>query len=507
MSLLGLDVGMTRTIAAAYSVEGERLARTVATYRPAPDVAGTLELDVQQVWQGVCEALRGVAVETDRDAITALAVCSTGEGLVGLDSEGRPLGRCLVTVRTPGSPARGSTGAMDDPRFFEIAGRLPDEHDALALLSWLRERRAEQFWRAWRFVPLGVFVGSALGGAVVCDPSQAARALPLHVARRAWSQELLTSHRLPRRLLPDLQPAGTPIGAVAGRVASEVGLGKGVRVILGAQELACQALGAGVHGSGPALLDLGASLRMGATFQAIPLTALMLAEGLGMAPHAVEGLLLSVWESPHGERTLRWFRDHLAPLEKREAQRSGMGVYDLLLSEMPARPTSLLALPGCDSDDGGDGAPGGGALLGVDYDTTRGEIVRAILEGVTLQALGALRRYERAGVRVDEVRAVGGGAASDRWLQIVADVLGMPVRRPGAHDSGTLGAALLAGLGSGAYATPGEAVGAAVRYEVCLEPNPDDHEAYRERAELADEARGRLGDLAGSLAGLRRPGL
>jgi len=501
MSLLGVDVGVTRCIAAAYTVDGERLARSAVAYRPQTGRSGVTELDLQEVWNGLCHAVGQVAHHTQEDPIRALALCATGEGLVVLSQDGRPFGPCLLGV---GDAHRASPPARDGPghqRFFEITGRLPGPHEAVDLICWLKEERPEILARAWRIVPLGAYVVHALGGVTACDYSLAGHAWPLDVLRRAWSRELLPSCVPAKRVLPELLQAGTPVGALSSRAAQDLGLSRATRIVMGAHELCCEALGAGVVSGGDALLDLGASIRMAATFQAIPLTSLMMAEGLGIRPHAVEGLLLSPWECYHGERVLRWFRDHLTPLEKREAQRTGTGVYDLLLSEMPEDPTTLLVLPGC-SDEGPEG--GQGALLGVTYDTTRGAIVKALLEGVGYQLRGALRAYERAGIGVSGMRAVGGGATSDRWLRICADVLGMPVRRTHTHETGTLGAALLAGMGSGVYGSVEEATTAGVQIDATFEPDAKHHEEYVERANLADEARSCLRDLLTRLSAADR---
>ena len=500
MSLLGVEVDSRRCLVAAYAADGTRLAQAARGYRPEVRASAAIEIDVPEVWQAVSEAARQVTAQCEADPVTAVAVCGTGDGIVALDAQGTPLGPCLLGVADDTALGHEAEQRLGVQRYFEITGRLAGRGNALGLLCWLRRERPQILQRAWRVAPLGVVIGALLGGSAVCDYTQAGRAFPLAVMQRTWSRELAEACGLPRRMLPELMPAGTPIGAPTARAMQDWGLPRGARLVLGGDEGACRALGAGVVQAGQALYELGATLRLSPAFQAIPLTALMLSQGLGIAHHVVPGLFLSEWEGAYGERTLRWYRDNLAPLEKREAQRGGVGVYDLLISEMPDEPTDLLALPEVSlGNPVADGEPQA-ALLGVTHATSRGEIIRAILEGLTYRVAEALARCERAGLGVEVLRAVGGGAASERWLALTADVLGLPIERPQVADTGPLGAALLAGVGTGLYPSAEAAVEAAVHVSLHLEPDAERHAAYVERAELAEALRAALQDAAGTAA-------
>lgn len=491
MSLLGVEVGSRRCLVAAYSLDGVRLAQAARGYRP--ETRGeAIEIDVPEVWAAVSDAARQVTAQCDQDPVAAVAICATGDGIAALDAQGAPLGSCLLGLVGGAPPPREAESLLGVQRYFELTGRLPGRDDALGLLCWLRRERPQILQRAWRLAPLGVVIGALLGGSAVSDYTQAGRAFPLALLQRTWSRELTDACGLPRRMLPELMPAGTPIGAPTARAVRDWGLPRGARLVLGANDVACQALGAGVARAGLAAYEMGATLRLAPAFQAIPLTSLMLAQGLGIAHHIVEGLFLSEWEGAYGERTLRWYRDNLAPLEKREAQRGGPGVYDLLLSEMPEEPTTLLALPGVALGRALGDDEGAGTILGLTHATSRGEIIRALLEGMAYCAADALARCERAGLAIEGLRAVGGGAASDRWLALTADVLGLPVDRPQVADTAPLGAALLAGVGAGLYPSVEAAVEAAVHVQAHVEPDSGRHAAYAERAALAETLRSAL---------------
>jgi len=489
VSLLGIEVGKRHCAVAAYSIDGHLLAQTAAVYRPAISTGVMGEVAIQPVWQTVLGALRRVIASIPKDPVQALAIAATGEGIAALDANGRPLASFFIDKVGVDSPSE-VISRIGSSRLFDLTGRLPGDADGLAALCWLRAERPAVFERVWKCVPLGVALAAFLGGATVCDYSQACYALPLDTARQTWSRELLQAYQMSRRLLPELMPAGSPIGVTSSRSAEDLGLPREAHIILGGETRACQALGVGAIRGGVAALDLGTTLALCPPFNAAPLRSVMLSQGLPILNHVAPGVFLSRWTSP-GERILRWFRDNLTPLEKREAKRGGKGVYDLLFSEMPHDPTDLIVL--CALPHGSRGGPRG-ALLGVGSETSRGAIVKSLLEGMCYRLADGLGRCERVGIGIDLLRATGGGAFSDAWLQLVADTLGRPVESAPAREAGPLGAALLAGMGIGVYDGPEEAVSAAVEIASRHEPDQKRHRLYEQRASLVRSLQERLGD-------------
>jgi xylulokinase len=226
-----------------------------------------------------------------------------------------------------------------------------------------------------------------------------------------------------------------------------------------------------------ALCSLGNQAHLAPAFNAIPLLPLMLFHGLPMYLHSVPELLLSDVHLAAGGATLRWIADQLAPLEKRQAARRGSSIYEELLAEMPEQPTALLVLP----DLGAATTRRRGALLGLTLSTTRGEITRAFLEGIAYHLAEGAEHLQQVGVRLNVLRAAAGGARSERWLQLLADVLGLDVERPEQIETVPLGAALLAGVGSGAYAHADEAARAAVRVGARFAPQARNAAFYQEQ--------------------------
>ncbi|MDW8070475.1 MAG: FGGY-family carbohydrate kinase, partial [Anaerolineae bacterium] len=175
-------------------------------------------------------------------------------------------------------------------------------------------------------------------------------------------------------------------------------------------------------------------------------------------------------------------RDTMAAAEYAEAQAKGYDIYDRLMAELPAEPTNLMVLPhfatcGPPTFD----ANSSGVIMGLKLETTRGQLIKGLLEGITYYFVEALDLIPRDVLQITEFRATGGGAKSDVWLQLTADILGQPIMRLQVNECGVLGAALLAGVGSGRFASGVEASEAFVRVTHTFEPRPEVHAVYQER--------------------------
>jgi xylulokinase len=286
--------------------------------------------------------------------------------------------------------------------------------------------------------------------------------------------------------LPRLVAAGTPLGPATEEARRDLGLTEETVVVMGGFDQACTAVGAGNVTAGIVSESTGTSLAVIATVPAPPAAG-------GAVPchvHVAPGRYFLCAHNPAGGSILTWFRDEFAP---------GMSLAELDQLAATVEPGSegLVLLPyfsGAATPAFNPGARG--VLFGLTMRHARRHLARAILEGVSF-ALAELLDAERAlGVEPRELRSVGGGAKSAVWSQIKADVTGLPVRSSASPEhAGALGAAILAGVGSGVLSTVEEGIEAMVRLEESVEPVPGHEDAYA-------EARGVYGQLYPSLSGL-----
>ena len=188
---------------------------------------------------------------------------------------------------------------------------------------------------------------------------------------------------------------------------------------------------------------------------------------------------------------LRWFRDQLAAVEAREARSRGSDLYSDLLSEVPTGADAPLVIPPSAIREGE--PTGRGAVLQLGLGTTRGDIIKGMLEGTAFECLSLVERAESAGLGIDSLRVLGGGARSEAWLQLLADVLGRALERTAMDRPAPLGAAILAGVATGLFASADEGVRRTVRLASESSPDAERSAAYVAKRERYQEAKRALG--------------
>ena len=216
---------------------------------------------------------------------------------------------------------------------------------------------------------------------------------------------------------------------------------------------------------------------------ASPLLNSSLREGnISVYRHVAPDLYLSMTLNHSGGLLLRWFRDTLAGDKLSQSQQRGCDAYDLILGDAKAGPTDLMVLPHF----AGSGTPlldttSKGAFLGMSFATTQADMAKAILEGLTFELRRNLELLGQSGIEIDELHAVGGGANSDLWLQLKADICGIPLAVPEVTEAACLGAAILASAARGNCQSLDAAVADAVKINRKFAPSTEDAEAYGRR--------------------------
>jgi xylulokinase len=265
------------------------------------------------------------------------------------------------------------------------------------------------------------------------------------IRRHDWSGEILDAIGLdPVRLARPLA-SGSAAGELPPAMARELGLAEGAIIVAGGHDQACGALGAGAIEEGVAMIGTGTVECIAPAFAGPVQSEALFRSNLCTYDHAAPEMYTTVAFCLTGGNLLRWFRDEFGRQEIAEAARTGADPYDLLLKQMAPEPTQIMTLPyftpsGTPYFD----AQTRGAILGLRLTTSRGELLRGLLEGVTLEMRLNLEILNDSGVAIRELRAVGGGARSAAWMQLKADIFNRPVARLAVTEAGCLGVAMLA---------------------------------------------------------------
>lgn len=502
MTLIGLDIGTTGCKANLFDYEGRVLASASREYDILTPKPGWYEQDAEEVWLLAKECLREVAAHPSEPPV-ALALSVQGEAIAPVDRDGRALRPMLLGMdtRTKSENEKLSTWFGADA-LFERTGQPIHTINTLPKVLWLHEHEPEVFDKAWKFMLYEDFILFKLGRKAAISTCLASRTQMADLRRLDWDAELLGAVGLKPESLSPIVPSGQVVGAIAPEVARDLSLPSGLKLVTGGHDQACGALGAGIIRPGLAMVSTGTAevietaFSLGLKPQARPvLHPTLQAAGISVYAHVVQGLYLAMTLNHSGGLVLRWFRDRFGQEEMQRAEAGEGDAYDLLLRDAPASPARLFFLPHLS----GSGTPhfdvdSKGAIIGLTVSTTKAEVALAILEGLTFELKSNLDVLVSAGVEFEELRAIGGGAKSARWLQLKADVSGLPVAIPAVTEAAGLGASMLAGKAVGVYQSLEEAVARTVQIKGRYTPGPA-ATLYQKRYELYRQIYPALRDL------------
>ncbi len=482
MSYLGLDIGTSGCKAALFDAEGTLLAQAQREYPLLTPQPGWAEIDSQRVCDGCLAVIREAAAARPDDPAIGLGISSQGEAFTPLAADGRILANGMVSCDARAEPLVAAfSGSFGAQRLYEFTGHTPHPMFTLYKLLWLRENRPDIWRAAAKFYCFEELIQRRLGVEPAISWPLAGRTMLFDVRTHAWRPEILSAVGLEASRLAPPVASGTVVGSIAPSVARQLGLPGNVQVVAGGHDQPCGALGAGIVEPGRAMYATGSVECICPAFERPIFNESLFRANLCTYDYAVPGMYTTVAFSLTGGNLLRWFRDQWAQMEIAEAARTGGDPYDLILRGMAAEPTDLLALPyftpsGTPYFD----AKTPAAIVGLRLTTTRGQVLRALLEGVCLEMRLNVDVLDRAGLRIGKFRAIGGGAKSRALTQLKADVLNRPITTLAVTEAGCLGAAMLACIAH-TGAEPRALAGAWVKPCQVIEPDPRRAAMYDER--------------------------
>ena len=479
MSLLGIDVGTTGCKTAVFSEGGSLISSAYAEYDFQSPAPGQAELDSEMVWKRIKGTIARALADSKGDPVRALSVSSLGESIVPVTEDRRILGSSLLNFDVRGAEYLDRLPAFQKRQdLYRINGNTLGNHYGLTKLLWLKDHRPDLYEKTYKFVLWGSFVSFMLGAEPVVDYSLANRTLLFDLEREDWSKELLQEAGLDPKKLPETAPSGTLVGHVSKSAARELGLPVGTPIATGAHDQCANAVGCGVIEEGQAMYGMGTYICIVPVYSSRKEPKLMLERGLNTEHHAVPGKYVSFIYNQGGS-IVKWFRDTFAKVEHTQTTNRGEDIYTRLFDELPDRPSRLMVLPHFSTMGPPDFISDScGLMAGLHLDTSRGEILKGILEGNTFSLKDCVEMLPGAGIEITGFRSVGGGSKSDAWIQISADIMGKPFVRPEITEAGALGAAIMAGAGTGIFSSLGEGIEAMVHIEKTFEPDPGRQREY-----------------------------
>src|SRR5581483_3892223 len=467
--VVGIDVGTGGTRAVLAGPDGEIVGSATCEHVPfASPKIGWAEQDPRDWYKATGTAIREViaSARVDANDIAAVGLAGQMHGAVLLDENDQVLRPALIWCdqRTQ-AQCEWLNSKIGEGKIIELTCNPALTNFTLTKLLWVRDNEPE-IWKRFRRVLLPKdYVRMRLTGEYAMDVAEASGTLMLDVARRRWSEEMMSAAGLPMSCLPKLYESSEVCGRINAEGAAHTGLKVGTPVVAGAGDQAGGAVGMGIVRAGAVSATIGTS---GVVFAATDTPAMDVKGRVHTFCHAVPGRWHVMGVTQAAGLSLRWIRDLL--------QNSGSLSYDQLTREaaaVPAGADGVLWAPYLMGERTPHLDPNArGTLTGLAASHTRAHVVRAVLEGVAFSLKDTLSLFAEMKVPVRNVRLGGGGARSDLWRQIQADVYGYDVEILAAEEGAAYGAALLAGVGAGWWSSVDEACDAVVKVQKRVKPDP-----------------------------------
>ena len=464
-TLMAIDLGSTSIKAMVFDLDGQvKASASQPTEKKTPDGHPDWVIwDPDQIWQAVGTAAKE-AMAALGDPATLRGVAVTGMGMDGVpvDQHGQALYPFISwhDARTT-DQAQWWKDQVGAERTFGITGFQSWPICAAMRMLWIKENEPEILPRTHKWLLIEDYINFKLSGKMATEPTMASCMLLMDQTRKQWSAELIEASGLDAGLLPEILPNGTVLGPLTAQAAAATGIPVGTPVVLGGHDHICAALSAGLLAPGSVLDIIGTWECVQMAIPKPVLTPQLHQAEVCVQSHVVPGPYVA-WGGAVAGESLEWFRRELGKDALLETDNSN-DAWDFLLRDLTdAKPQQapVLYLPHLSAA----GCPIGdplsrGAFAGITGQTTRTDLLRAVIEGLNYQFLHILEVMQASlHTSCERVTVTGGVSRNTFWIQNKADMLGLPVAVLENADGSPLGAALVAGLGLGLYPNAQEAI-------------------------------------------------
>lgn len=413
------------------------------------------EQDPDDWWRAVTTSTRRLLADsgTRPEDVLCMTFSTQLLGVVPVDSEGQPLRPAIIWLDArAGKQAQQIMRKILGPRVFaKIVGAEATGKDVLPKLLWLKENEEQVFSRTSKFLDVNGHLIYRCTGNLLCDWSAASATGLFDLKKKRWSDFLIRFFGLPREKLPELRRSTDEAGTLDKGSAEQFGLLEGTPVICGAGDVLTAAVGSGAVGEGEGHVYLGTSGWVGVVME----RAYTGKSGIASIQSADPSKCFLLAEMETAGACLQWIADQFYGQEQRDPQvHNVFRLMDEAVLQIAPGSDSLIFTPWMY----GERCPVAdiylrSSFINLSADHRLEHMLRAVYEGVAynlrwmLELLSDKFQYDQ-----DTLRAIGGGARGDPWLQIVSDVTGRRVERVVApQEAGAVGAALIAAVGLGIY--------------------------------------------------------
>ncbi|MCX7918426.1 MAG: xylulokinase [bacterium] len=482
--LIGIDVGTSGAKTVLFDTKGNVVTKSVIEYPLEQPHPGWSEQEPENWWKATVKSIRKVLQRSKINSAEVKGISLSGQmhGAVFLDKNLRPVRPCILwnDQRTV-EQCQTIIEKIGLDKLRELVGNTALSGFTAPKILWLRDCEPEHYARVNKLVLPKDYVRYKLTGVLATEVSDASGTILFDNKQRTWSSEMLQRLDINPDWFPNCYESDSVCGEITKKVALTTGLKVGTPVIAGGADNTCSAIGNGIILEGRVLASIGTS---GVIFCHTDTVKVDPKLRVHSFCHSVRykwylmGCMLSAGFS------FRWFRDQLGVFEKQIAKKRKVDPYEILTeaaSLVPVGSNGVIFLPYLMGERSPHGDPNAKSVFfGITAKTTREDLIRAVLEGVTFGMRDSLEIMRELRQPIQQIRVTGGGAQSGLWRQICADIFNTPVVTVNTTEGAALGAAILAGVGAGVYPDIATAVERIVTVTSVTDPILENSKRYNE---------------------------
>ena len=477
-TLFGIDFGTGGCKVTVTNIAGKVLATASAEYPTRHPHPGWSEQDPANWWQAMCQVLLQLK-DDPRLAGTrpaAVSLDSYTHGAVLLDKDNRVAFPCIIWTDQRSAKEAAELQNTHGEEIFRLGMQMPTPTWTLPQLLWLRKNHPEALARTARISFVKDYIRFLLTGEFAVDRIECQGTLLCDMRNNRWSHALCELAGISPDLLPEIRGCTEIGGKITPEAAKLTGRPAGTPVAMGASDSAVEDYAAGAIEPGDCILKLATAGNVNVmTAEPHPHPATL------TYAHVIPGMWYSVTATNAGAVCQRWFRELVCTEEKRIAAERGVSPYELinaLAESSPPGANGVFFHPYLSGERSPYWDPKlRGSFTGMSMGTTRGDLSRALLEGVAMSLRDCARTIEEMNLSVKQYILIGGGAKSQLWSRILCDLFQVPCLVPASCDA-SFGSCLLAGTAIGVFPDERTAVRQALAIERTLTPVAELAEFY-----------------------------
>ena len=466
MNYLSIDIGTTGCKCQLFSGGGDILSYLYSEYDFKED-EGFHYVNIIAIEAHLRNMIREISSKFE---VSSICISSMGESFVLLDKDDNVLFYPMLYTDSRGEKeAEDIKAVIGEEKAFRITGVIPHSMYSLSKLLYIKNNFPKVFEKADKLMLIGDYVGYLLTGQRVIDHGLAARTGAFDIEKMEFSEEILSLFGVDKKLFSTPRPAGS----IVGKIKDEWGVD--AVLVLGSHDQVCTSLGAGVLNEGDAVDGMGTVECITTVFKGKPENVMMGKQGYPCVPYPVNGLYCTYILNYSCCSTVNWLRKNIMHGYKGDEE----NYFAYIEKEITDEPTDILTLPYF----GGASTPyqdlgAKGAVINLTTQTRDFEVFQAMMEGTAFEMRLNAEVVKEYGITVKNTVATGGGANSNKWLQIKANIQNIPIKTLRSSEGGLCGCAILQSVALGGAKDFLAAREIFVRYEKEFSPNEKIHTAY-----------------------------